>query len=194
MYHIPTRSVWFPQSPRYNYIFDIAEGGVKYSLHYPNISCRERGVIGFCVTNQTHNSIIEQDANEWIDIIESKVPFTWTTNSRNLSRVVVVGPSESRNCLWQQKHLSINFWLFDLVNECCSNAIRSHYVKHQSINYFLGPSRGKCACGKCECADGHTGNNCGCPTTNTTCLASDGVSSLLDYALYYLYVGLWSYL
>jgi hypothetical protein len=77
---------------------------------------------------------------------------------------------------------------------CCSNAIRSHYVKHQSINYFLGPSRGKCACGKCECAEGHTGNNCGCPTTNTTCLASDGVSSLLDYVLYYLYVGLWSYL
>jgi hypothetical protein len=94
----------------------------------------------------------------------------------------------------QYTHPNVNFWLFDLVNECCSNAIRSHYVKHQSINYFLGPSRGKCACGKCECAEGHTGNNCGCPTTNTTCLASDGVSSLLDYVLYYLYVGLWSYL
>lgn len=74
-------------------------------------------------------------------------------------------------------HPNVNFWLFDLVNECCSNATRSPYVKHQSIIYFLGPSRGKCGCGKCECADGHTGNNCGCPTTNTTCLASDGVSS-----------------
>lgn len=59
------------------------------------------------VTNQTHNSMIEQDANECFDIIESKVPFTWTTISINLSRVVVVGPSESRNYLWQHKHLSI---------------------------------------------------------------------------------------
>jgi len=37
-----------------------------------------------------------------------------------------------------------------------------------------GPERGICECGQCRCKPGFTGNDCGCATSNDTCIASNG--------------------
>ncbi|CAI9716091.1 Hypothetical predicted protein [Octopus vulgaris] len=36
-----------------------------------------------------------------------------------------------------------------------------------------GPSRGSCVCGKCDCKSNYTGDDCGCPKTNDSCLSEN---------------------
>lgn len=49
-----------------------------------------------------------------------------------------------------------------------------------SLAFLSGEDHGECVCGKCKCNEGYKNSDCGCATTNTSCIAaSSGVCFLL---------------
>jgi len=47
----------------------------------------------------------------------------------------------------------------------------------------LGPKRGRCNCGECECNENYAGRACHCLMSNDTCMAENGVSRLFYFII-----------
>lgn len=56
------------------------------------------------------------------------------------------------------------------------------------LAFLSGEDHGECVCGKCKCNEGYKNSDCGCATTNTSCIAaSSGVCFLLFPFLFLVY-------